>query len=107
MAGNKKTALKNLSKAQAKNKGRPPGAKNKRTADVLSVINSAHNSLIRAKKDLSVQAKSDPKWFYEKIWSKIIPKDVQIGLELGEAMMSFMAKMKHKEKHGAPGIKDN
>ena len=87
--------------------GRPRGSKNKRTTDVLALIQTAHNSLVKAKKDLSVQAKTDPKWFYEKIWSKIIPKDVQIGLELGEAMMSFMAKMKHKEKHGASGTKDN
>ena len=26
---------------------------------------------------------------------------------MSEKMMAFMAKMKHKEKHGAPGIKDN
>lgn len=84
MAGNKKTALKNL--AKAKNKGRPAGSKNKRTANVLSVIQSAHNSLIRAKKDLSVQANSDPKWFYEKVWSKIIPKDVQVELDLGKGL---------------------
>ncbi len=105
MAGNKKTALKNL--AKAKNKGRPAGSRNKKTTDVLAMIQTAHNSLVRAKKDLSVQAKADPVWFYEKIWSKIIPKDVQVELDFSQAMMAFMAKMKHKEKHGTTGAKDD
>ncbi len=80
MAGNKKTALKNLAKAKKENKGRPPGSRNKRSADVLSIISEAHGDLVKAKKSLSVQAKLDPKWFYQYIWAKLIPRDVKIDL---------------------------
>ncbi len=60
--------------------GRPKGIKDNRTATILDIINSAHKDLVKAKKSLSVQAKDDPKWFYEKIWAKLIPRDVKIDL---------------------------
>ncbi len=77
MAGKKETAIANLKKAHKKTR---KGVSNKRTSDVLSIIQAAHNSLVRAKKDLSVQAKKDPQWFYQYIWAKIIPRDLKIDL---------------------------
>ncbi len=74
MAASKKTALKNLSKAKKK---RGP---NKRTNDVLAIIQAVHSDLVKAQIDLSVQAKKDPQWFYRHIWSKIIPRDIKIDL---------------------------
>ncbi len=60
--------------------GRPKGIKDNRTTTILDIINSAHKDLVKAKRSLSVEAKKDPKWFYEKIWSKLIPRDVKIDL---------------------------
>ena len=77
-------------------KGRPKGIKDKRTTEVLEIINSAHKDLIKAKKSLSVMAKKDPKWFYEKIWVRIIPKDVKLEVDLSkglaEAVYGYLAK---------------
>jgi hypothetical protein len=67
-------------------KGRPKGIKDKRTTEVLEIINSAHEDLVKAKKSLSAMAQDDPKWFYEKIWVKIIPKDVQVDIDLSHGL---------------------
>ena len=78
MAGKRETALKNLSKA--KNKGRPKGSKNKTTAQIVEIITTAHTNLVKAKKDLSVMAKEDPKWFYQHIWARLIPRDIKLDI---------------------------
>jgi hypothetical protein len=37
---------------------------------------------------LAVQAAADPKWFYEKIWPKILPKNVDVNLD-GELVIHW------------------
>ena len=60
--------------------GRPKGAKDRGTVAVLEIIEAAHKSLVEKKQDLTFQAEKDPKWFYEKIWSRIIPNNIKLDM---------------------------
>ena len=73
-------------------KGRPKGAKNKVPTDIVKMILKIDQDLKKAKKGLLVQAKADPTWFYEKIFAKIIPKDVNVSGEIDAELIVNIVK---------------
>lgn len=63
--------------------GRTAGAQNKvpKAAKISAKdrVEEVDAELTQSKKGLAQQAKDDPKWFYEKIWVKILPKVAEIS----------------------------
>ncbi len=63
--------------------GRPRGTKNKTPALLVQKILDIDGKLTLEKKGLLHCARKDPKWFYEKIMAKILPKNIELGTEGG------------------------
>jgi hypothetical protein len=80
--------------------GRPKGSKNKVTTDIVQLILKVDQNLTKAKKGLNVQAKADPSWFYEKIFAKVIPKDVNVNATVKHDISDKLSKaLELKDKH--------
>lgn len=59
------------------------GAKNK-VAKAVKIsakdrVEEVDAELTLTNQGLAVQSKNDPKWFYEKIWVKILPKNTELS----------------------------
>ena len=79
--GNRKTAIKNLQKANKArtSPGRKPGSKNRFSKSVIDRILAVEDKLDKEGKGLEDCALQDPKWFLQHIFRHIIPKNVEIG----------------------------
>ena len=73
------------------NPGRPKGSKNKSPARIVDKIIEIDGQLELDGKGLLDCAKQNPKWFYEKIFVKILPKPVDISGDIrGEYIITWM-----------------
>jgi hypothetical protein len=87
MPGNRKTALKNLSKV--KKRGRPKGAKNKTTQFIIDQILETFIALQKDPKvNLKTWSKNNPEIFYRHVMPKIVPKDVKVD-HIGELVITW------------------
>lgn len=71
-------AGKGAKKGVYQGQGRKPGVQNKLTIDMKERINRVFVAL-QEKDDVSLQsqAEEDPKWFYQNIWVKMLPKELE------------------------------
>jgi hypothetical protein len=60
-------------------RGRPKGKPNKINGDLRKEILEVAKNLKTKKKGLQQCAEKDPTWFFEKIFTKIIPKPVEVS----------------------------
>jgi hypothetical protein len=73
-------------------RGRPKGSKNKISGDLRAQILAVANKLTTKKKGLLQCAEQDPAWFFEKIYSKIIPRPpIEVEVDAGKNLMSLVA----------------
>ena len=70
--------------------GRPKGLKNKFTQQLVDLVFSIEKDLAEKKKGLKDCAAQDPKWFYEKFLSKLLPKPVDVSTDIeGEIIIKW------------------
>jgi len=62
------------------NPGRPKGTPNKTPTQLVSKILEIDGQLSLEGKGLLDCAKQDPKWFYEKILAKVLPKNIDFSM---------------------------
>ncbi|MBW2411898.1 MAG: hypothetical protein JRF72_19050 [Deltaproteobacteria bacterium] len=62
--------------------GRPKGTKNKFTQVLVDLVFDIEKELTEKKKGLKDCAEQDPKWFYEKFLSKLLPKPVDVSADV-------------------------
>ena len=83
----KKTAVRNLPKGKncdvLPGPGRPKGSKNKSPARIVDKITEIDDQLDLDGKGLLDCARQNPKWFYEKIFVKVLPKIIDVDLGSG------------------------
>ena len=81
----KKTAVRNLPKDKngdvLPGPGRPKGSKNKSPARIVDKIIEIDEQLELEGNGLLDCARLNPKWFYEKIFIKVLPKNIDLGTE--------------------------
>lgn len=65
--------------AKGAKSGRPKGVKNKKPAILVDKILDIEEKLAKEKKGLLDCARQDPKWFFEKLLAKILPKPVDVS----------------------------
>ena len=61
--------------------GRPKGSKNKSPARIVDKIIEIDEQLELEGNGLLDCARLNPKWFYEKIFIKVLPKNIDLGTE--------------------------
>ena len=91
----KKTAVKNLPKDKngkvLPGPGRPVGSKNKLPTQIVDKLIEIDGQLELDGKGLLDCAKQNPKWFYEKIFVRVLPKPVDISSDIrGEYVLTWM-----------------
>ena len=73
------------------NSGRPKGSKNKTPARIVDKIIEINEQLELDGKGLLDCAKQNPKWFYEKIFIKVLPKPVDVSADIrGEIILTWI-----------------
>ena len=79
----KKAGSTKFKKGQSGNPaGRPRGSKNKFTQVLVDLVFDIEKELTEKKKGLKDCAEQDPKWFYEKFLSKLLPKPVDVSADV-------------------------
>jgi hypothetical protein len=66
-------------KGNTEGKGRVKGSKNKFTQELVDLVFNIEKELAEKKKGLKHCADQDPKWFYEKFLSKLLPKPIDVS----------------------------
>ena len=79
--------------------GRPKGSKNKLSNEVIEKILDTAKYLEDEGKGLRVFALSDPLSFWTKIYTKVVPKDINIG---AEEPYQIIIKTKQIDKNDKP-----
>jgi hypothetical protein len=78
-------------------RGRPKGSKNLYTKDLISQILKIEKKLPMQKKLLAL-AEDNPQWFYEKIWTRILPRNVEMDVRASEALQVIVKNYKDASK---------
>ena len=76
--------------------GRPKGVKDKLPRDMKLRVIAVWDKLEKEKKSLYVEAKSDPKWFYVNFIKPMLPRDVQVDVEVGEDLAKMILQSRER-----------